>query len=44
LNALWRAGLKDGTPSLQDFQKARWYIEREIARLFPMPAAGQEKE
>lgn len=38
---LWRAGLKDGQPSLQDLQKARWYIDREILRLLPqgMPVA-----
>jgi hypothetical protein len=28
---LWRAGLKG--PSLEDLKKARWYIDREIARL-----------
>lgn len=30
---LWRAGLKDSQPTLQDLQKARWYIEREIQRV-----------
>lgn len=30
---LWRAGLKDSAPLVQDLEKARWYIEREIARL-----------
>lgn len=30
---LWRAGLKDATPQLQDLQKAAWYINREIERL-----------
>ena len=29
---IWRAGLKDSDPT-QDLQKARWYVEREIARL-----------
>lgn len=28
---IWRAGLKDATK--QDLEKAKWYIEREIARL-----------
>lgn len=30
---LWRAGLKDSAPLIQDLKKAKWYIEREIARL-----------
>ena len=30
---LWRSGLKDGVPVLQDLRKARWYIDREIERL-----------
>lgn len=25
---LWRAGLKENAPTLQDFKKARWYLER----------------
>lgn len=29
---IWRAGLKSDD-SIQDLEKARWYIEREIARL-----------
>ncbi len=29
---IWRAGLKDSDPT-QDLQKARWYVERELARL-----------
>jgi hypothetical protein len=29
---IWRAGLKADDP-IQDLQKAKWYIEREIARL-----------
>lgn len=28
---LWRAGLKDAT--VQDLEKAKWYIEREIKRI-----------
>lgn len=27
---LWRNGLKDGNPSIQDLQKAMWYIQDEI--------------
>lgn len=30
---LWRNGLKDGQPAVQDLQKARWYIDREIQRV-----------
>ena len=29
---IWRAGLKSANP-IEDLKKARWYIEREIARL-----------
>lgn len=28
-----RAGLKDPEAEVQDLEKARWYIDREIARL-----------
>jgi hypothetical protein len=30
---LWRAGLKDEAPEIEDLKKARWYIDREIKRL-----------
>lgn len=30
---LWRNGLKDFSPPIQDLQKAVWYIEDEIKRL-----------
>lgn len=30
---LWRAGLKDTDTTIQDLQKAVWYIRDEIARL-----------
>ena len=30
---LWRAGLKDGAPSLQDLKKAQWYLNDEIKRI-----------
>lgn len=32
---LWRSGLKNGTPTKEDLLKARWYLDREIERLFP---------
>ena len=30
---LWRAGLKEHAPTIEDLRKARWYIDREIERL-----------
>lgn len=30
---LWRAGLKDSSPCVEDLRKAVWYIEDEINRL-----------
>lgn len=30
---LWRAGLKDQAVTVQDLEKARWYIDREIQRV-----------
>lgn len=30
---LWRAGLKDSNPMIEDLKKARWYLDREIQRL-----------
>lgn len=30
---IWRAGKKDGAETVQDLKKARWYLDREIARL-----------
>lgn len=30
---IWRAGEKPGTDKITDLRKARWYIDREIARL-----------
>jgi hypothetical protein len=29
---IWRAGLKDTSPAVEDLEKAKWYIEREISR------------
>jgi hypothetical protein len=31
---IWRAGLKSPS-ALEDLQKARWYLDREIQRLTP---------
>ena len=30
---VWRAGLKPTSSDVEDLQKARWYIDREIQRL-----------
>lgn len=30
---LWRAGIKDERAEVQDLEKAKWYIQREIDRL-----------
>lgn len=30
---IWRNGLKEGTPSIQDLEKAIWYIKDEIKRI-----------
>ena len=30
---LWRNGLKDGHPAVQDLEKAVWYIQDEIKRI-----------
>lgn len=30
---LWRAGLKDGNPTLQDLKKAQWYLNNKIEDL-----------
>ncbi len=29
---IWRAGLKDGNSKRQDLEKARWYLDRELAK------------
>jgi hypothetical protein len=31
---LWRAGKKPGSSAVVDLEKARWYIEREIQRVY----------
>ena len=30
---IWRAELKPSSSTLEDLKKARWYLDREIARL-----------
>lgn len=32
---VWRNGLKPTASAIEDLKKAKWYIEREIARLEP---------
>ena len=29
---IWRAGEKDGSDDVEDLEKAKWYVDREIAR------------
>lgn len=29
---VWRAGLKGSAPTIQDLEKARWYLDDEITR------------
>jgi hypothetical protein len=33
LKYIWRAGLKHNDRGVEDLKKAKWYIEREIARI-----------
>jgi hypothetical protein len=33
LKYIWRNGLKENTPSIEDLKKAKWYLEDEIMRL-----------
>jgi Protein of unknwon function (DUF3310) len=35
---LWRAGLKDQAPTLQDLKKAAWYLADEINQLEAKPS------
>lgn len=39
---IWRMGLK--TDNIQDLQKARWYLDREIKRLQKMSRTNRAKE
>lgn len=34
---IWRAGLKPSASDVEDLKKARWYLDREIARLERKP-------
>lgn len=37
---VWRAGVKGDSDPITDLKKARWYIDREIARLEGLPDKG----
>jgi hypothetical protein len=39
---LWRAGLKGGSPEIEDLKKAKWYLEDEIKQLEPPPSEAIE--
>ena len=42
---LWRTGLKESADPIEDLEKARWYVEREIAkRKFFIFNSQQDKE
>ena len=34
---IWRTGAKDPAAEIEDLEKARWYLDREITRLKQMP-------
>ena len=40
---LARAGRKDSASELEDLMKARWYVNREIARLNPVQEVSNEQ-
>ena len=40
---LARAGRKDSASELEDLMKARWYVNREIARLNPVQEVPNEQ-
>ena len=39
---IWRAGLKDTDSSVEDLQKARWYLTREIERITAVSTSVHE--
>lgn len=41
---LWRAGLKESAPSLQDLKKAAWYLNDEIQQLEKLQEKVLEEE
>ena len=41
---LWRVGLKDGAPSLQDLKKAQWYLNDEIKKIEDQAEAVKRAE
>ena len=43
LKYLARAGKKNGQSSLQDLQKAKWYLDRKIQQLLPIEKQIEEK-
>lgn len=38
---IWRNGLKDANPVLQELEKAKWYLEREIQRIKKQEKKGK---
>lgn len=37
---VWRSGLKDQAPTIQDLEKARWYLDDEIKKRKKEEAGG----
>jgi hypothetical protein len=44
LKYLFRAGRKEGEPSVDDLQKASWYLQREIVRRLAMTGTQAERD
>ena len=41
---IWRAGLKDQTPTLLDLRKAQWYLNNEIDKVAKEKEATHQQE
>jgi hypothetical protein len=39
---IWRSGVKDPAKEVEDLEKAKWYIDREINRLKSMQIDGEQ--
>lgn len=44
VNYLFRAGLKEGEPTIQDLRKAAWYLNREIERRIELDVRAEAEE
>lgn len=41
---IWRAGLKDNSPTIEDLEKALWYLKDEIARRKEEESGGDQRK